>query len=219
MVETPRSLIRLARDRLRAYAPRPLDAPAARPAAVLLLLYADRGAERLLFTRRTDRLEHHKGQISFPGGGADPDDADRAATALREAWEEIGVRPEDVELLGRLDDSLTNSNYLVAPFVGVLGRTPYEFVSSEFEVAEILEPPLAHLLDPANLVMETRQFEGEVVLMPAYHWEGHRIWGATARILEGFLALLGDGPDHAAHTPAERRAAGTGQPSAQLRSS
>lgn len=195
MVATSASLIRLARERLAAYEPRQIDAPAARPAAVLLLLYYDLGAERLLLTRRTDTVEHHKGQISFPGGGVHDADADLGVTALRETWEEVGVHPTDVELIGRLDDSLTNSNYLVAPYVGVLTQTPYEYVSSDFEVAEILEPPLAHLLDDANLQMETRQLDGRVLLMPAYVWEGHRIWGATARMLGEFLELLRGDPE------------------------
>ena len=187
--------IDLARDLLREYTPRTLDAPDARPAAVLVLLYHDRGEDRVILTRRTDRLEHHKGQISFPGGGVHAADADLSVTALRETWEEIGVRPEEVELLGRLDDMVTTSNFLVAPFVGVLPRTPYEFVPSDAEVAEVLEPPLAHLLDDASLVMETRELNGRVLLLPAYHWEGHRIWGATARMLQGLLELLRGAPD------------------------
>lgn len=190
--------IDLARDLLATYSPRTAQAPDARPAAVLALLYHDRGEDRVLLTRRTDTLEHHKGQISFPGGGVHPADADLSVTALRETWEEVGVRPEDVEILGRLDDVVTNSNFLVAPFVGLLRQVPYEFIPSEVEVAEILEPPLAHLLDEATLVMESRELNGRVLLMPAYHWEGHRIWGATARMLQELLDLLRGAPDRLA---------------------
>jgi 8-oxo-dGTP pyrophosphatase MutT (NUDIX family) len=190
--------IDLARDRLRDYSPRTLDAPDARPAAVLLLLYHDQGADRILLTKRTETVEHHKGQISFPGGGVHAADADLGVTALRETWEEVGVHPEDVELIGRIDDTITTSNYLVAPYVGVLRRTPYEFVAQDVEVALILEPPLAHLLDDANLAFEERELQGQTRRTPAYWWGEHRIWGATARMLYEFLALLKDEPDRLA---------------------
>ncbi len=187
--------IDLARELLAAYTPRLMDAPGSRPAAVLLLLYHDQGEDRILLTKWTDTVEHHKGQISFPGGGVHEADADLSVTALRETWEEVGVRPEHVEVLGRLDDMVTTSNFLVAPYVGVLKTTPYEFVTSELEVAEVLEPPIAHLLSDEALVMETRELQGEVRLLPAYHWEGHRIWGATARMLQEFLELLRGAPE------------------------
>jgi 8-oxo-dGTP pyrophosphatase MutT (NUDIX family) len=190
--------IDLARDRLRDYSPRTLDAPDARPAAVLLLLYHDQGADRILLTKRTDTVEHHKGQISFPGGGVHAADADLGVTALRETWEEVGVHPDHVELIGRIDDTVTTSNYLVAPYVGVLRQSPYEFVAQDVEVALILEPPLAHLLDDANLVFEERELQGRVLRLPAYLWEGHRIWGATARMLYEFFALLKDEPERLA---------------------
>lgn len=191
--------IDLARELLAAYTPRSIEAPSgARPAAVLALLFHDRGADRILLTRRTDTVEHHKGQISFPGGRVHAADADLSITALRETWEEVGVKPEDVELLGRLDDVITVSNFVVAPFVGVLRRVPYEFVPNEREVAEVLEPPIAHLLDDANLVMEPRELNGAIRLMPTYYWGAHRIWGATARMLRELLELLRGAPDRLA---------------------
>ena len=195
MTESLTPYIDLARELLRGYEPRTLHSPGSKPAAVLVLLYHDAGEDRVLLTRRTDTVEHHKGQISFPGGGVHDADADLSVTALRETWEEVGVRPEHVEILGRLDDMVTTSDFLVAPFVGVLTETPYEFVTSELEVAEILEPPVAHLLTDDALVMETRELQGEVRLLPAYYWEGHRIWGATARMLQEFLDLLRGAPD------------------------
>src|SRR5581483_4386924 len=97
----------------------------------------------------------HKGQISFPGGGRHGADEDLATTALRETWEEVGVHPDHVEIIGALDELMTISDFRVAPYVGVLKQTPYEFVPSPIEVAEVLEPPLRHLLDPANVVYET----------------------------------------------------------------
>jgi 8-oxo-dGTP pyrophosphatase MutT (NUDIX family) len=198
MAESLSPFIDLARELLRTYEPRTLDAPDAHPAAVLVLLHHDRGEDRVILTRRTDTVEHHKGQISFPGGAVHDADADLSVTALRETWEEIGVRPEEVEVLGRLDPMVTTSNFLVAPYVGVLRAGPYEFVASELEVAEILAPPIAHLLDDASLEMETRELQGEVRLLPAYHWEGHRVWGATARMLQEFLELLRGGSERLA---------------------
>jgi 8-oxo-dGTP pyrophosphatase MutT (NUDIX family) len=124
-----------ARELLATYEPRNLHAPDAMPAAVLLLLYHLEGEDRILLTVRTDRVEHHKGQISFPGGAVHDADADLSVTALRETWEEVGVRPEDVEIIGRLDGMVTTSNFLVAPYVGVLRSVPYEFIPSELEVA------------------------------------------------------------------------------------
>ncbi|MGH2603924.1 MAG: NUDIX hydrolase [Dehalococcoidia bacterium] len=184
-----------ARERLAGYEPRSLDAPGMKAAAVLALLYHDQGEDRVLLTVRTDRVEHHKGQISFPGGAVHDADENLSVTALRETWEEVGIRPEDVEIIGRLDDMVTISNFLVAPYVGVLSRTPYEFIPSELEVAEVIEPPLAALLDDASLEMEARDLDGQVRYSPAYHWNGHRIWGATARMLHDLLALLRAEPD------------------------
>lgn len=190
--------IDLARDLLRGYEPRSFHSPGSRRAAVLALLYHDQGADRLLLTKRTETVEHHKGQICFPGGGVHAGDADLSITALRETWEEVGIQPEHIEVIGQLDDMVTNSNFLVTPFVGVLHHTPYEFIPSDIEVAEVIEPPIADLLDEAALVMEERILGGEVRLTPAYHWNGHRVWGATARMLQELLDLLHGAPDRLA---------------------
>jgi 8-oxo-dGTP pyrophosphatase MutT (NUDIX family) len=198
--------IALARRLLAGREPRTLEVKGAREAAVLVLLYHYAGQEHVLFTVRTTTLEHHKGQISFPGGGRHGADEDLATTALRETWEEVGIHPDDVELIGRLDESLTTSNYRVTPFVGVLHHAPYEFVPSPIEVAEVLEVPLRHLLDPANLTYEQRAREdGGVWLSPEYWHEGYRIWGATARMLQGFLDLLRDGDETGPPMDADER--------------
>lgn len=188
MTDDPITRVRAA---LAGYDPRPLGVPAARDAAVLVLLYHDAGEARVLFTLRTDTVEHHKGQISLPGGGRHSADEDLATTALRETWEEVGVHPDDVELIGRLDEMLTTSDFRVAPYVGVLRRAPYEFVPSPLEVAEVVEVPLEYLLDPANMVRERRTLpNGAATTSPAYWYNGHRIWGATARMVESLLDLL-----------------------------
>jgi 8-oxo-dGTP pyrophosphatase MutT (NUDIX family) len=179
------------RQALADYIPRRLEPARATPAAILILVYDLDGEAHILFTERTHQVEHHKGQISFPGGACDESDGCVEETALRETAEEIGVQPEDVEIVGQLDDMLTISNFLVTPYVGVLKtNSEYPFVINEHEVVEVVQVPLSHLLDDRNMELEVRQYKGKQVLVPAYTYEGHRIWGATARMLHQFLDLL-----------------------------
>jgi 8-oxo-dGTP pyrophosphatase MutT (NUDIX family) len=181
------------RTRIAAHRPQLIeDVPLAR-AAVLLPLYEAGGETHVLFTRRSELVEHHKGQISFPGGAYDPEDPDLAYTAVRETWEEIGVAADHVEIIGQLDEMITISNFLVRPFVGRITEAgPYPFVPAEVEVAEILEVPLRHLRDDANVEAEPRVYQGREIIAWSYHWGDHLIWGATARILKQFLDLLKD---------------------------
>ena len=180
------------RERMGSYAPRYIDDAAELPrAAVLLPLYENAGVTHVLFTKRSELVEHHKGQISFPGGGYDAEDEDLRVTAVRETWEEIGVAREHVEIFGQLDEMITVSDFLVRPFVGVITEPgPYPFVHSEIEVAEILEVPLAHLRDAVNVVQEERVYQGRSMTMYSYRFGDHLIWGATSRILHQFLELL-----------------------------
>ncbi len=184
------------RQRVTAYRPRQIE-PEGRPrAAVLMLLYDKAGQQHLLFTRRTDLVEHHKGQISFPGGAADPTDHDLRETALRETHEEVGIAREDVDLFGPLDDWITLSNFVVTPFAGAITRpAPYPFRPNDFEVAELLEVPLLHLQDGSNVVSERRRVNGQDILTYTYRWGDSLIWGVTARMLKHFLDLLApEGP-------------------------
>lgn len=181
------SLLQQIRNFLAGYQPARLSVNEAMPAAVLLLLYEKESEPHILLTRRTDHVEHHKGETSFPGGAFDPGDGDLLTTALRETEEEIGVRPQDVEVLGRLDDIVTITGFLVSPFVGVLPSPHYPFVANAHEVAELVEVPLRHLMDERNLERSVRQFRDRPVPILTYHYGDHRIWGATARILKGFL--------------------------------
>ena len=188
------SLIKKVRDTLRVYEPLriPLDG---RPlAAVLLLLYDLDGRTHLLFTRRTELVEYHKGQICFPGGASEESDADLLSTALRETCEEVGVRPEHVEPVGRLDDIATmGSNFVISPYVGVLTvSAPYPFEHARHEVDEILEVPLDHLLDSSNVFRDVRRLGEHEIEMQSYRFGDHVIWGATARILKRFLDLLSE---------------------------
>jgi 8-oxo-dGTP pyrophosphatase MutT (NUDIX family) len=164
-----------------------------RPAAVLIPLYVREKVLWTLVTKRTDAVEHHKGQISFPGGGQDPGDANLWVTATRETEEEIGIPREGIRLLGALPKMLTVTDFEVSPFVGAIPY-PIEFRPHVGEVEEIIEIPLSYLLDP--LIVEERmlKWKGRDVKTLVYHYRGHAIWGATARILADFLEALQNPP-------------------------
>jgi 8-oxo-dGTP pyrophosphatase MutT (NUDIX family) len=159
-----------------------------RPAAVLLPIYQRAGEETILFTRRTDHLEHHSGEISFPGGARHPGDPDLAATALRETEEEMGIARGDVELLGRLDDFYSVHGYHVVPYVGTFAW-PYPFRVNAEEIAEVIELPVARLRDPAIFHSEDWQHRGRVHPVHFFLIDGYQIWGLTAAILKQFLEL------------------------------
>ncbi len=165
------------------------DAGPLREAAVLIPLFVRDKALWTLFTKRTDLVEHHKGQISFPGGGKDPSDANLWETAIRETEEEIGVPRAGVKILGALPKLVTVTDFEVSPFVGALPY-PTAFTPHPGEVESIIEVPVSYLLDP--MVVEERpvKWKGKDVLTLVYHYKGHAIWGATARILADFLTAL-----------------------------
>ncbi|HJQ85008.1 MAG TPA: CoA pyrophosphatase [Candidatus Binatia bacterium] len=172
---------------------RVLTPPGKTVAAVLVPLLAVDGEPSLLFTRRSSALPHHQGQVAFPGGRHHPgEDADLAATALREADEEIGLAPADVRLLGALDDIETvSTRFVITPFVGV-APWPYPFRPCPREVDAIFTVPLAALLAPDALRRETWDFGGRAVPIDTYPVDGHVIWGATQRITRDLLAILRD---------------------------
>jgi 8-oxo-dGTP pyrophosphatase MutT (NUDIX family) len=159
------------------------------PSAVLLPLYKKQGQCHILFIKRSDKVKEHKSQISFPGGTCEKLDSTPLATALRECAEEIGLQPEDVDVLGSLDDELTTtSNYIVSPFVGAI-PWPYRFQKNEDEVDEIIEVPISALLDKNCFHPNTEILSGRIVDSYTYYYQGKIIWGATARILNKFLDI------------------------------
>ena len=167
---------------------------AARAAAVLVPIFAaPDGTPHLLFTERSPHLANHSGQISFPGGKRDPQDADMIATALRESQEEIGLAPERVTILGELPPTFTVvSNYLIRPQVGLVQGTVAEIAAAinGDEVAAIIDAPLAALADPAIMHSEEWLRQGKPHLVYFYQFGPHRIWGATGHILTNLLGLL-----------------------------
>lgn len=160
-----------------------------RPAAVLIPIYKKSGKYHVLLTKRTEELEYHKGQICFPGGSRHDTDGSLRETALREAYEEVGIRPEDVEILGELDGFGTlTSNFLITPFVGVIPY-PYKFTVSEHEIDELVEVPLSALADDSNYWEEERSAEGVTGKASFFKYKDKVVWGATARILKQFIDL------------------------------
>ena len=160
-----------------------------RPAAVLVPVVKREKELTVLFTRRTAHLHDHAGQISFPGGRAEPGDAGAAQTAMRETREEIGLAPGVVEVLGDLSQYVTVTGYRVTPVVGLV-TPPLDLKPDDFEVAEVFEVPLAFLLDPANHQRNYVQFDGRERYYYAVPYRQYYIWGATAGMLMNLNAYL-----------------------------
>ncbi|MFC1939168.1 NUDIX hydrolase [Chloroflexota bacterium] len=159
------------------------------PSAVLIPIYLKQGEYHILFTKRTETVKDHKGQISFPGGAYEKHDETLFDTALRETTEEIGLPAEKVKLLGELDDFPTStSNYIISPFVGAI-KWPYPLKIDPIEVEEIIEIPVSALLDKDCVSQETEIIDGQEVTAYFYDYQGNVVWGATARILAQFLDI------------------------------
>lgn len=183
------------RTRIGAHRYRPIaDDEKALTHAVLVPFYALDGELHIVLTKRTDTVSMQQGHIAFPGGRREPEDPDLLATALRESAEEIGLDPHDVEVFGRLDDFWTRGGKLfVAGFAGLVdpSRSPYPWRPQEREVAEMLEVPVRHFLDPRNVeVAEPREVLGRMWPNETFVFRGHRVFGATARTLRHVLDLV-----------------------------
>ncbi len=159
------------------------------PAAVLVAVVERAGALSVLLTRRAERLARHAGQISFPGGRADPEDGSPQRTALREAEEEIGLPAASVEVAGRLDDYLVGTGYRITPVVGFVAAPP-AFMPDTREVAEIFEVPLSFVLEPANYRRDGLTVNGIERRFYVLPYEAYHIWGATAAILVNFRDVV-----------------------------
>ena len=162
------------------------EAAAVTAAAVLVPIVTHPQALSVLFTQRTTHLKNHAGQVSFPGGRAEPGDATPEFTALRETHEEIGLPPERAEIIARLPDYFTRTGYRVTPVVGLL-TPPLALAPDPREVEEVFEVPLAFLLDPRNHQRETREIQGRTVAYYVIRYESRTIWGATAGILRNLF--------------------------------
>lgn len=165
-----------------------IDAPQYRRACVLIPLVCTGGEWSILFSRRSPHLAAHSGQIAFPGGAVEVGEALEDA-ARREAHEEVGIPAESVELIGRLDDLITNSGFLVAPFVGVIHER-IDYVLQESEVEEVFEVPVEALLAPEQPEVRYVAFRKREYPAYFYRYEQYEIWGLTGRILKSFLDLL-----------------------------
>jgi len=162
-----------------------------KPAGVLVPLVASSAEWRVLLTERTSHLTHHAGQISFPGGRVEPDDPSPAMAALREAEEEIGLKPERVELIGTLDEYRTVTNYCVTPVVGLIGDTG-TLQRDENEVEAIFDVPLSHFLNPDNFERHDRIVDGRTRSFYAVPYQKRFIWGATAAMLKNLATIIRD---------------------------
>jgi len=182
------------RDSLNNREIRTIDNPDSRyiNSSVLIPLFNKDGQYMVLFTKRTSRVEHHKGQISFPGGAVDKDDGSLEETALRETYEEIGLLKSNVELLGRTDDILTLvSDFIIHPFVGKIPY-PYPFKINPHEVDSIVVLPLYVFMDKTSgYIKDSLDVDGFIYHGTSYEYQGHVIWGATARIMENFVRIVG----------------------------
>jgi 8-oxo-dGTP pyrophosphatase MutT (NUDIX family) len=188
-----RNIIERIRDSLKDYKPRIIDDAGSgyAQASVLIPLFNRDGHYNVIFTKRTSMVEHHKGQISFPGGAVDREDGSLEDTAYREAYEEIGLLKKDVEMLGRIDDELAVvSSFIIHPFVGKV-PWPYNFEINADEVDSLIFIPLYVFMD------ETAGHKKDFVLVDGYPYHGTNyqyngsiVWGATARIMEKFISII-----------------------------
>lgn len=158
-------------------------------AAVLVPLVDRPEGLTVLLTQRAPNLAAHAGQISFPGGRVEPEDADATATALRESQEEVGLPPSHVEVIGRLDTYVTGTSYLITPVVGLV-RAPYPLILDPVEVADAFEVPLDFIVDPRNHERHSREWHGKQRIFFVFPYPDRYIWGATAGMLVNLAEVL-----------------------------
>lgn len=188
------------------YSKNRIDGPRLVPSAVLIPLVCKDGELHVLLTERTQEVRSHKGQVCFPGGSVHPEDESLLATALREAWEETGVDPADVEVIGEIDDNVVSSTgYVITPFVGFVPY-PYPFTPNVSETREIFFVPLSVLMNPSRFYDQERIIGEYFYHGPVCDYDGHIIWGATARILKHLIGLVSAGGDDGGPVPCDSSA-------------
>ncbi|ALG81501.1 NUDIX hydrolase [Halanaeroarchaeum sulfurireducens] len=194
--------------------PRTIDDEDRRDAAVIVPVIRREDGLHLLFIKRSDHLGEHPGQMGFPGGGREPRDDDLRQTAVREAWEEVGLRPAETEFVGQLDDITTTSGYAVSPFVATVADRRY--YPDEREVSEVVVLSVDALTDQENYSAERREHPRYAeVLVHFFSVDGYTVWGATGRMLVQFLELVRgwtppSGVGHVVDPEADFRADGAG---------
>jgi len=177
------------RRRLSAHSPRSIQREGFRPAAVMILIMNDGGVPHVLLTKRTEKVGTHKGQMALPGGGYDEDDGDFLRTALRETEEEVGVRPGDIDVLGRFDDFISIAGFQVVSYIGII-PFPYEYKINRDEIEDYVEVPLSMFVNREFGRVQRVEFEGEMYNVYYYYFRNFEIWGMTARILTDFAAKM-----------------------------
>ena len=194
----PEETIQKIERRLNAFEARDLPSELAaqlRPSAIVLPLFADDEQVHVLLTKRTQKVRHHKGQISFPGGRLE-DEESLQDCALRETEEEIGVSTDNIRLLGRLDETPVISGYRITPFVGVIPY-PSNLLLSEDEIDSVITTPLSDFLAPEVHSMDVKEYLGRPYSIHFYNVAGETVWGATGRIMAQFLKIAFDYVPHA----------------------
>tara|TARA_B100000768_G_C11257879_1_gene367304 strand:+ start:417 stop:1031 length:615 start_codon:yes stop_codon:yes gene_type:complete len=179
-------------QKLAQHSPRVLTSEFQTPAAVLLAITDDEHDPQVILTRRSLNMPTHKGQIAFPGGKAELDDADLTATALREAYEEVALNPQSVTVLGQMGQVLSRQGFVVTPIVGVVsGSVVDQLIPNLGEVDRIFTVPLSFFIDTSPVMDALPLVEG-VKQVPSFYYDEYRIWGMTAFILAEFVNLVYD---------------------------
>ena len=160
-----------------------------RESAVLIPVFFKDDELQVLLTKRSNDVEHHKGEVSFPGGARDPEDEDLIATALRETWEEVGVPVEDVQVLGAVDDHLTYTGFRITPYAGLIPY-PYPFNPSDNEIDHVIEIPIREVMENERFEVHKTGFVLDDKYTYSFPYNGDVVWGATARILVHFLSIV-----------------------------
>lgn len=187
-------MIALIRERLKSYNAKLVECPSTIMAGVVIPLFEKDGDFFFLLTKRSEEVRFHRGEVSFPGGMYEEGDGDIMNTALRECCEEVGVKRDDVEIIGRLDDVYTLTGFVITPYVGIIPH-PYEFRTNPKEVAYIITLPYKYLKETSPM-LEVARNDGKSQKVQSLHYNGDRIWGATCRMLLQFQRIIENGHNY-----------------------